>query len=402
MFVSDEMIFDVYIAPKDTYTFDSVYYLANKYLQQFNQCMVHTAEEVKFANNLMLRENGYVTPYYFKKNILKNRSLPNIKHFEYAYDYFNYYNIDFYNNDLDWWCGKKINKTNIKMCPKFDFLKLSNDFKPEHYKFKLYHNNKLKFEDALVEYIESGAKIEEEWIIDIFFELKQKTKMTNQQILKKILNIIQYSSYKIIKNEKSNKVISYDFILNFYNKYNDLKIREMAKFSASMYFIRKMMSEIPNLNLFLLGPANNLYKITNIVTKIGKNVLVKTKKNKKSLVNKINEIIGNNFFEQLENKKYQHIFSIDSTTNLYCFVKKYEKKMKFRNVNSHFKNIRIPNLLYGEKKLELEPILRNEKLYSFVLEGKIKQNDKIPIMDYYKNLYYFENYSENINLDIIC
>ena len=308
---------------------------------------------------------------YFKKFvfllILKNKYL---KYFEYYSKSINTKKILFIQN---YYRCKKILKHNLKV------NKLAIILKNKFYQnlIKIFNNIKLKID--LNSCIISKKKLSKSYVLNILNKISYITKVYAFK------NIAKFMLYKLILNNKFNKLI---LIFEFYFYYRKIFIKNLK----NKYIYLKLQSF-----------SNSIYELHN---KYLEKVLIPKRLEK--INNKI--LIINNFFKLLVNKYINYIKLFIEATKLSqkqkC-TKNYNNKIKYsaflmfsirKNCFNNITNKKLNKFIYGKFKdmhnilqLIIKYLINKHSIYTFTnsmfnIFNKYKKRHKLEILNNLKHL----------------
>lgn len=392
---SGSTILTVYIAPRDTYSYNNFRKWHEKTKRRWRSADVLGADEIKILENNRRHNEKYDRKLNIKGWFQETKIFANGRQYAKAestyqdvvgdvyYDYFS----KFATHILSWWgvggrfkCYFDSKKSrNAKSIPNTPMLDVSVHFDSNSLMEKLYMKG-MTYDDAAFSTLKGRTQYME--FINEFTKI-YSLEFNAEEAYKKSLyltEIIQRNN-ALKNNFPSNN--EYNFLLNYYNKFINPTIREMAKIKINFYFLKELMTNNPNLGLYVLGPNNNLYRIQGLVGKRDQNVIIQME----------------NFSNVRKKNKYEFVYSVSRDTLVYDADKGFIKASKLTRDKS-----KIVNMQYGRKKITVEHRYRSEMFYDLILEGK-KTNNGYSWYDAYHNMWCTPDYSKikNLeNIEIIC
>ncbi len=383
----------VYMAPKDAYSFKLFREWHAKTKRRWKQADVMGADEVKvlennrrqfvqYKRNLKIMGWASDTKVYSKGRVYEKGEThyqdmigdPN-------YDYF----IKFKNHILDWWGvgGRFTQKTkkerNLKAVPNSPMLDVSFHLDSNSMMEKMYLHGDTY--DEANETTFRGKALSSALITELT-DFNKTQGMNDIEAYQEALRMLEIVHRNIALDKNSPTANEYNFMINYYNKFIDKKIREMMKFQINFWFLKEFMQYNPNVSLFVLGPYNMLHRIQGLVGKRDQNVILQ-----------MDQIVKSKKY------KYEYIYSVAKDTLVNEATQGWIPAKKLTIETS-----KIINTMHGRKKLTVDHRYRTEYFYDLILEGCIT-NKRIPWFDAMHNCWLSPDYSLPRNLrglEIIC
>jgi hypothetical protein len=383
----------VYMAPKDAYTYHNFRQWHARTKRRWRQADVMGADEVKVMENNRRQFTRYkrklkIFGWTPDTNVYKNgRTYQKV---ETVYQdivgdpYFDYFK-KFFGYILDWWgVGGKFTKKakkarNVKSVPNTPMLDVSIGFDSNSIMEKMYLHG-MDYEEAIATTFKGRSHSTE--LITELTEFNKTKGMDDDSAYKEAMRMVEIVQRNVALDKNSPTTNEYNFMMNYYNKFIDKKMREMMKIQINFWFLKEVITHNPNLSLYVLGPYNVLYRIHGIVSKKGQNVIVQME-----------------HFVNSTKYDYEYTYSLDRDTMVDEADKGYIPARKLLTEKS-----KILNAMHGRKKLKVHHRYRSETFYDIMLEGHCV-NGVFPWFDAMHNCWASPDYSNPKNLrglDIIC
>lgn len=393
---SGSTLLTVYIAPKDAYTYSNFREWHTRTKRRWRQADVNGADEVKIIENNRRQATKYkrklkifgwnqdTTVFSDGRQYEKVESTyqdivgnPNYEYFKKFGSYI-----------LDWWgIGGKFARTskaakkmrNYKSVPNTPMLDVSINFDSNSMMEKMYLQG-MDYDEAVSSTFK-GRSQSSELIIELT-NFNKSEGMDDTLAYQEALRMVEIVHRNTALNNNSPTTNEYNFMINYYNRFVNKKIREMMKIQINFWFLKEVMLYNPNMSLYVLGPYNMLQRIQGVVSKRDQNVIIQ--------------------MEQVINSKkydYEYTYSVSRDTLINEADKGYIAARKLTRNKS-----KILNAMWGRKKLNVDHRYRTEVFYDMILEG-YKVNNMIPWFDAMHNCWVTPDYSKISNLkglDIIC
>lgn len=379
-------ILTVYMAPGDQYSFTNFRDWHKKTKRRWKTSSVEGAEEIKVLENNRRHNTKYKRPLKIFGWLSDNTSYDKQESFyqdvvgDVYHDYFKKF-VGYY---LDWWgvggrfTKKSKKERNEKSVPNSPMLDVSIHFDRNSFMEKLYMVG-MNYDEAISKTFKGRA-----CNADLIGELRNfyiendglDEDTANQQAIK-VTEIVQRN---LALNKNSPTSNEYGFMINYYNKFIDTKIREMMKFQINFWFLKELMTSNPNMSFYVLGPYNRLMRIQGIVGKRCENIII-------SMEQPVNS----------KKYKYEFTYSVDKNTLVFESDKGFIPAKKLTTKKSKFKN-----LLWGNRPMLVDHRYNSEYMYDLVLEGPDKNNSWF---DAHHNVWVGKDYTDHANLkgvDIVC
>ncbi len=375
-------ILTIYVAPKDKYTFENFKRFHNITKRRWKTADILGAEEAKIIENNRRLSTNYGRVLKVQGWWSTNRKYH--KQEKYYQDvvgnpYHDYWKR-FVSNTLDWWgTGGKFtkkqksarNKVSVPNSPMFDVgLHLDNNSVME----KIYVED-MSYEDAMKTTFRGRSIVAD--IITSISEWHKEHGMDDDDAYYEAMRMGEIVQRNQALKNNSPLTNEYAYMLNYYNKYIDEKIREMLKININFHFLKELLKHNPNMGLYVLGPMNRMMRIQGMVGSREKNVVIAMSADKEKI-------------------KYEFVYSVSEDHLIYTnedgFVKaKYLKRDKQK----------IKNMMYGNRSLKVQHRYNSEYMYDLILEGPHKIN---PYFDALHNVHVGLDYTTDVisGKDIIC
>ncbi len=379
-------LLNVYLAPKDSYTFATFKNWHKRTKRRWRQADIYGGAEVRVIENNRRHNIKYVRPLkifgWVSSNVRYEKSETTYQDVvgDPYYDYF----TKFIAYVLDWWGvggrfrkkGKK--ERNPTSIPNSPMLDVSVHFDTNSFMEKIYLQG-MGYE-AATETTFKGKSTVSELITDLTKYHKEVEGMDDDKAYHEAMRLVEIVQRNRALDNNSPTKNEYNFMLNYFNKFIDEKIREMMKISINFWFLKEAMTQNPNLSFYVLGPFNRLMRIQGIVSKRGQNI-----------------VVGMSQGVNTSKYDYEFYYSLDADTLINESERGFIPAKNLKKEKS-----KIKNLLWGNRPLKVEHRYNNETFYDLVLEGPDKNN---AWFDALHNAWAGVDYSNPINLkgkDIIC
>lgn len=393
---SASTLLTVYFAPKDAYSYVQFKEWHTRIKRKWRYADVMGADEVKVVENNRRLNTQYNRPLKIMgwtpdTNIFADGRSYEKKDSNYQdivgdtyFDYFKKFN----GYILDWWgLGGKFKRNakaarkarNPKSIPNTPMLDVSIHLDSNSMMEKMYLQG-MSYDEATSSTFK--GKSQEVNLINELTEFNKKDGMDEDKAYQESLRLVEIIQRNITLGKNSPIENEYNFMVNYYNRFINKKMREMMKIQMNFWFLKEAMTHHPNLSFYVLGPYNLLYRIQGIVGKRDQNVIVQ--------------------LEQFINSKkyqYEYTYSLSRDTLVNDADKGYIPAAKL----TRDKN-KILNLMYGRKKLKVDHRYRTENFYDLILQGHLI-NGRNPWIDAMHNCWVSPDYSNPKNLqglEIIC
>lgn len=383
---SPNTILTVYVAPGDEYSFTNFRDWHKDIKRRWKTASVDGAEEIKVMENNRRHVAKYTRPLKIFGWLSDNVKYEKQESFyqdivgDVYFDYFK----KFTGYVLDWWgIGGKFTKKskserNIKSVPNTPMLDVSIHFDTNSAMEKMYMGG-MGYDEAVGKTFKGRAQSADliRSLTEFYLEEENLDEEKAKQEAIRMAEIVQRN---LALNKNSPTSNEYSFMINYYNKFIDKKIREMMKVNMNFWFLKEAMTANPNLSFFVIGPFNRLMRIQGIVGKRGENIIMS--------------------MEQPANSskyKYEFTYSVDKDTLVFINQKGFIPAKKLTTNKS-----KIKNLMWGNKPLLVDHRYNSEYFYDLVLEGPDKNNSWF---DAHHNVWVGKDYMDSDNLkglDIIC
>jgi len=382
-----------FMAPKDMYTYENFRNWHERTKRRWRAADILGADEMRVLENNRRHNKKYTrklgvlgwnqeTPVnadgrQYKKSESQYADVIGDPYYDYFYKFSSY--------TLDWWgVGSKFTKAskkkrNSSSIPNTPMLDVSINFDSNSIMEKIYLKG-MTYDEAISTTFKCRHHLS-----DLILELttfNKKEGMSDEKAYNEALKTVEIVYRNIALSNNSPTINEYNFLINYYNKFIDTKIREMMKIKINFWFLKEVMSYNPNMSLYVLGPYNLLYRIQGLVSKRDQNVLIQMD----SSVNS-------------KKSKYEFIYSVARDTLVNEADKGFIPATKLTRSKST-----IQNSMWGRKKIIVEHRYRTETFFDLILDGHII-NGKLPWYDAFHNCWLSKDYSnlKNLNgLDIIC
>lgn len=389
---SANTILNCYMAPKDAYSFKLFREWHAKTKRRWKQADTYGADEAKVLENnrrnmvqykRRLKIMGWETAFKEGRGTVYEKGETFYQDFigDPNYDYW----VKFRHHILDWWgvggrfSAKSKKDRNVKSIPNTPMLDVSFHMDSNSLMEKMYMNGD-SYEEANETTFRGKALS-----AGLIYELSNFNKsqgMNDDDAYKESLRMIEIVHRNIALDKNSPTSNEYNFMINYYNKFIDSKIREMMKIQINIWFLKEAMAYNPNMSFFVLGPYNMLHRIQGLVGKRDQNVILQMSK-----------------FTNTKKYEFEYVYSVSKNTLVNEAEKGWIPAKKLFTETS-----KIVNVMHGRKKLTVDHRYRTEYFYDLILEGAIV-NKRIPWFDALHNCWLSPDYSNPKNLrglEIIC
>lgn len=383
------------LAPKDAYSFEYFKNWYTKTKRKWKSGDVFGADEAKVLENNRrhkIQYNRTLDVLGWKSiRAVKSTSKKTKKTEQFYQDvvgdmYYNYYH-KFNSYVLDWWgtggsggAHKIKAKRNGKSVPNTPMLNVSFHMNANSLMEKLYING-MSYEEA-VSTTFRGRQVSIVLIKDLTrFNISQG--MDDVSAYHEALRLVEIYMRNMALTNNALTDNEYNFVLNYYNKHIDKKIREMLPIQLNFWFLKELLTYHPNIGVYVLGPYNLLYRVQGLVSRRSKNILIRLE----------------TFKPNSSRYKIQFVYSVSKDTLVNEINKGYIPASKLKREGSN-----IHNMMYGRKKIIVDHRYRTDTFYDLILEGHMI-NGRIPWIDAHHTCWVAPNYSNPKNLkglDIIC
>jgi hypothetical protein len=378
---SGNTILTVYLAPKDQYSYENFKLWHRDTKRRWRSAQVEGAEEIKILENNRRHKARYTRPLkifgWLSDNVKYEKQESNYQDLigDVYYDYYK----KFVGYVLDWWGvgGKFTKKTkkdrNTKSVPNTPMLDVSIHFDNNSFMDKIYMQG-MDYDTAVGKTFKGRAQSAE-----LLRELKEFNMvhegMNEEEANEEAIRVAEMVQRNLALDKNSPTDNEYGFMINYFNKFIDSKLREMMKVNMNIWFLKELMKSNPNMGFYVLGPYNRLMRVQGVVGKRGDNVVVA--------------------MEQVAHSKkykYEYVYSVDKDTKFFVNEKGFIPAKDLTMQKSKLKN-----MLWGNRPTRVEHRYNTEFFYDLVLEGKTTDG-VFPWFDAHHNVFVAPDYSNPNNL----
>lgn len=381
-------IITCYLAPRDSYSYSNFKAWHKVTKRRWKKAQVEGAEEIKVMENNRRHNTKYTRPLKIFGWLSNNVKYEKQESFyqdlvgDVYHDYFKKFTGYF----LDWWgVGGKFTKKskkerNEKSVPNSPMLDVSIHFDTNSFMDKIYIQG-MDYDTAVGKSFKGRAQSAE-----LIQELKlfniEHEGMSEEEANEEALRVTEMVQRNLALDKNSPTNSEYGFMINYFNKFIDKKLREMMKVNINFWFLKELMKSNPNMGIYVLGPYNKLMRVQGLVGKRCDNIVIT--------------------MEQVaHSKKYKYEFTYSVDKNTKMFV---NEKGFIPAKDMTMKTTKLKNMLWGNRPCLIDHRYNSEFMYDLVLDGKTTDG-VYPWFDAHHNIFLSPDYSKSDNLigkDIIC
>lgn len=372
-------ILTVFIAPKDQYTYSNFKLWHKGTKRRWKSASVDGAEEVKVIENNRRHFVKYKRPLKIFGWLSNNTKYEKEETFyqDIVGDVYHDYFKKFVGYWLDWWgvggkfTKKKKRDRNEQSVPNSPMLDVSIHFDNNSFIDKIYMQG-MDYDEAIGKTFkgrsQSASLIKELTEFNIKHE-----KMDPEEANEEAIKVAEMVQRNLALDKNSPVSNEYGFMINYFNKFIDSKLREMMKFNINIWFLKELMKSNPNMGFYVLGPYNRLMRIQGIVGQRCDNIIM-------SMEQPVNST----------KYKYEFTYSVDKDTLVYESEKGFIPARELTKQKS-----KLNNMLWGNRPLKVDHRYNSEYMYDLILEGPEQINSWF---DAHHNVFVSKDYTDSNNL----
>lgn len=351
---SGNTILTIYLAPRDSYSYTNFKFWHRDIKRRWRSVQVEGAEEIRILENNRRHKTQYTRPLnifgwlsdnvkYGKQETYYQDIVGDVYH-----DYFK----KFVGYILDWWgvggnfTKKSKKERNIKSVPNTQMMNVSIHFDKNSFMEKIYIQG-MDYDEAIGKTFKGRAQSAELLKELTEFNIEHEG-MTPEHANEEAIRVTEMIQRNLALSRNNPTDNDYAFMVNYFNKFIDKKLREMMKVNMNIWFLKELMRSNPNISFYVLGPYNRLMRIHGIVGQRGDNVIVA--------------------MEQVVNSKkykYEYVYSVDKNTKFFVNEKGFVAAKDLTMQKSKLKN-----MLWGNRPTKVDHRYNSEFFYDLVLDGQ--------------------------------